>query len=162
MKKIYNGLVLFVATGMFAGYIPFAAGTFGSMVGIILYYLASKHLDTHQMLLLLLALLVSGTYAAGKAENILREQDSSKIVIDEITGMYLTLFFIPFNLINIIICFIWFRVFDIIKPFPISYIDKHVHGGIGIMLDDIVAAIPANLLARLLIFFLEIISGRSL
>ncbi len=162
MKKIYNTVVLFVATGMFIGYLPIAPGTFGSIPGVVLYYFASKYLDTYQSLLVLGALLVIGTLAAGKAEKILNEQDSGKIVIDEIAGMYITLLFIPPGIVPVIAGFLCFRALDISKPYPISYLDKNVHGGIGIMLDDIAAGIAANILVRMLIFLLEILIGRSL
>ena len=162
MKKIFDTLILFVATGMFVGYLPFAPGTFGSVLGVALSYLASKYLDTYQSLTLLGALLVIGTLAAGKAEKILNEQDSGKIVIDEIAGMYITLLFIPPGIVPVILGFLCFRALDISKPYPISYLDKNVHGGIGIMLDDVAAGIAANIFVRMLIFLLEILMGRPL
>ncbi len=162
MKKIYNTVILIVATGMFIGYLPFAPGTFGSILGGALSYFVSKYLDPYQSLMVLGALLVIGTLAAGKAEKILNEQDSGKIVIDEIAGMYITLLFIPPGIVPLIIGFLCFRALDISKPYPISYLDKNVHGGIGIMLDDVAAGIAANILVRILIFLLEILIGRSL
>ncbi len=147
---------------MFVGYIPFAPGTFGSIIGIVIYYAASLYLDTLQSLIVLIVLFLIGTFAAGKAEKILHEQDSGKIVIDEIVGMYITMFLIPLNLVNVLIGFIFFRTLDIIKPYPISYIDKHVHRGIGIMLDDVAAGVSANIFSRIIIFLFEIIIGRSL
>ncbi|MCL4469232.1 MAG: phosphatidylglycerophosphatase A [Deltaproteobacteria bacterium] len=162
MKKIYNTVILFVATGMFIGYLPFAPGTFGSVLGIALSCFASEYLDTYQSLMLLGTLLVIGNLAAGKAEKILNEQDSGKIVIDEIAGIYITLLFIPPGIVPVIIGFLCFRALDISKPYPISYLDKNVHGGIGIMLDDVAAGIAANIFVRILIFLLEILIGRSL
>jgi phosphatidylglycerophosphatase A len=157
MKKIYTSFILFVATGMFAGYIPFAPGTFGSMIGAVIYYAASKYLHIYQLVILLIGMYLIGTFAADKAEKILHEQDSGKIVIDEIVGMYVTMFFIPASFANILIGFICFRALDIIKPYPISYLDTHVHGGTGIMLDDVAAGIPANILTRIVIFLLAIV-----
>ena len=162
MKKIFDTFVLFIATGMFAGYLPFAPGTFGSVLGVVLSFLASKYLDAYQSLTVLGVLLVIRTFAAGEAEKILNEQDSGKIVIDEIAGMYITLLFIPAGIVQVIAGFLCFRALDISKPFPISYLDEKVHGGIGIMLDDAVAGIAANMLVRVIIFFLEIVIGRSL
>lgn len=152
MKKIYTTSVLFIATGMFAGYVPFASGTFGSMIGAMIYYAASRYLDLYQSLILLIGLFLVGTYAAGKAEKILKEQDSGKIVIDEIVGMYITMLFIPAGFINLLIGFLCFRAFDILKPYPISYIDTNVHGGMGVMLDDVVAGIFANIVVHISIF----------
>ncbi|MGB9735964.1 MAG: phosphatidylglycerophosphatase A family protein [bacterium] len=161
MKRLYNKFILFIATGSFVGYIPFAPGTFGSMLGIIIYYYVSHYLNFYLSLVVLGFLLVIGIFTADRAEVLLHEQDSSKIVIDEITGMYIALFLIPLTPINIAISFLCFRLIDIFKPYPISYIDKHVHRGPGVMLDDIVGAIPANLIARILIFGVEVFSGKT-
>jgi phosphatidylglycerophosphatase A len=156
MKKIYTVSVLFVATGMFAGYIPFAPGTFGSMIGAVVYYAASRYLHLYQSLLLFMGLFLVGTYAADRAEKILNEQDSGKIVIDEIAGMYITMLFIPVSFASILIGFLCFRAFDIIKPFPISSIDAKVHGGLGVMLDDVVAGLFANIVVHMLIFLYRV------
>lgn len=157
MKKIYNTFVLFVATGMFTGYIPFAPGTFGSMIGAGIYYAASRHLNLSQSLLLLAVLFFAGTYAAGKAEKMLHEQDSGKIVIDEIAGMYITMLFIPAGFVNLLIGFLCFRAFDIIKPYPISSIDTSIHGGTGVMLDDVVAGVFANIVTHAAIFLYAVL-----
>ena len=162
MKKISDTFILFVATGMFAGYLPFAPGTFGSVLGVVLSFIASKYLDTFPSLIVLGALLVIGTFAAGKAEKILNEQDSGKIVIDEIAGMYITLMFLPPGIVPVIAGFLCFRALDISKPYPISYLDEKVHGGAGVMLDDVAAGMAANVLVRMIIFLLEILTGRPL
>ncbi len=156
MKKIYDTVILFAATGMFVGYLPFAPGTFGSMLGAALSYAASRYLNTRGSLVLLGVLLAVGIFTAGRAEKILNEQDSGKIVIDEIAGMYLTMLFIPMNILHLVAGFVCFRAIDIIKPYPISYLDRHIHGGTGVMLDDVSAGMVSNILARIVIFFIEI------
>ncbi len=153
MKRLYNTVVLFFATGMFVGFVPFAPGTFGSVLGAVLAYGAARWLGVYQSLALLAGLLFVGTYVAGVAEKILGQQDSSRIVIDEIAGMYMVMLFLHPGPAALLIAFLCFRAFDILKPFPASYVDKNVHGGIGVMLDDVVAAVYASIAARILIFF---------
>ena len=152
MKKVYNVIILSFATGMFVGYAPFAPGTFGSIVGAALYWAASMYVGVYQSLALFVALLLAGTYAAGRAEKILGEQDSSRIVIDEVVGMYGTMLFIRPDLTSLLIGFLCFRAFDIIKPYPASFVDRNVHGGLGVVLDDVIAGIFANVTTRVLIF----------
>ncbi len=157
MKKLYNTGILFIATGMFAGYIPFAPGTFGSMIGAGLYYFLWGRISLYQSFIVLLGIFLTGLFAAGRAEKILHEHDSKKIVIDEIAGMYVTMLFIPASVTNLLTGFLCFRAFDILKPYPISSIDTKVRGGMGVMLDDIVAGVFANVAAHVLIFFYEIL-----
>ncbi|MCL4558202.1 MAG: phosphatidylglycerophosphatase A [Deltaproteobacteria bacterium] len=152
MKKTYNAVILFFATGMFVGYVPLAPGTFGSIVGAALYWAASMCLGVYQSLALFGVMLLAGTYAAGRAEKILGEQDSSRIVIDEVVGMYGTMLFIRPDLTGLLIGFLCFRAFDIVKPYPASYVDRNVHGGLGVMLDDVIAGIFANVTTHVLIF----------
>lgn len=161
MKKVYNQIILFIATGAFIGYIPFAPGTFGSLLGILVYYFVSQYSNVYLSLIILGFLFIIGIFTADKAEIILHEHDSKKIVIDEITGMYISLFLIPLNPINIAISFLCFRIIDIFKPYPVSYIDTHVKKGLGVMLDDIIGSIPANLIARIIIFGIELLLGKT-
>ncbi len=83
-----------------------------------------------------------------------RPQDHPAIVWDEIAGMMLTMLFIPVHGMTLVMGFILFRLFDICKPWPIGYFDRQVHGGLGIMLDDIVAALCANIILRILLPYL--------
>jgi phosphatidylglycerophosphatase A len=91
---------------------------------------------------------VAACWIAGEAENFLGEQDSSRIVIDEVLGMVITMFLIPIGWVSLAAGFALFRIFDIIKPFPASYLDRHLHGGAGVMLDDIAAGLYANLVLQ--------------
>ena len=156
MKKIEDTIILFVATGMFSGFLPVAPGTFGSILGAALAYGASKYLTLYQSLGLLGILLAAGVFTAGRAEIILHEQDSGKIVIDEIAGMYITMLFLPMSIVHLAVGFVCFRIMDIVKPFPISSMDRHIHGGTGVMLDDVAAGLASNVLVRIVIFFIEI------
>jgi phosphatidylglycerophosphatase A len=94
-------------------------------------------------------------WVGGEAEKIFNQKDSGCIVIDEIGGMLITFFMVPWSIQNILIGFVLFRVFDIAKPFPIRLIDKRFKGGIGVVMDDIMAGIYANVVLRLFLFFLN-------
>lgn len=99
---------------------------------------------------------VEKTLASQHPERGHSEQDHPAIVWDEIAGMMLTMVFIPVHAVTLAVGFILFRLFDIWKPWPISYLDRRVHGGLGIMLDDIVAAIFANVILRILLPYLPL------
>ena len=92
-------------------------------------------------------------WIANGAEKLLGEKDPGSVVIDEIAGMAVTLAGLPFNFDTALMGFIIFRILDILKPFPIRNLDKRISGGVGIVLDDVVAGIFANLLLRIVIYF---------
>ncbi len=136
-------LVRFLATGAYTGYFPVAPGTAGSVVGVILGEMLFAPIWTRSpsIFLLLFALLfVGGCVVAGQAERATGQHDNSQIVIDEIFGMVAAMFLIPTGWPWLIAAFALFRALDVIKPWPASYFDS-VHGGGGIMLDDLCAGI---------------------
>jgi len=144
---------VFLATGFYVGNIPFAPGTFGSLIGLALcFLLAGIHLSAA----IIAALLIIGlaVWIADVAAKTLKRKDPGCIVIDEIAGMVVTLIGLPFNLTTAVTGFILFRILDILKPFPIRILDKRVSGGLGIVADDVVAGIFANALMRILLFIL--------
>ena len=142
-------IIKFLASGFYAGYTPLAPGTAGSLVGILLYLLLQNISDALYITVVAL-LIVAGVYISAQAENIFQKKDCSNIVIDEIAGMLIALAFLPGGIKFIIAGFIVFRIFDIIKPFPIRTIDRNLGGGWGIMLDDVMAGVFANLSLRAL------------
>ena len=142
-------IIKFLASGFFTGYFPVASGTIGSLVGIIAYLILQDVPNTLYTAIVILICIV-GVYIAGEAEKIYQSKDSSYIVIDEIAGIFLTFIFLPRGINFLIAGFIIFRIFDILKPFPIRLIDEKLEGGWGIMLDDIMAGIYANISLRLL------------
>ncbi|MGD8944195.1 MAG: phosphatidylglycerophosphatase A [Desulfobacterales bacterium] len=148
-------LVLFLATGFFIGYVPVAPGTFGTLIGLPLCYLLSGIQIGLSVILVALFIGLSITLASA-AEKILSQKDAAQIVIDEIAGLLVTFVGLPFNLQTAVLGFIIFRVFDILKPVPIGWLDTRVSGGSGIVVDDVVAGIYANLVLRVIILVLGI------
>jgi phosphatidylglycerophosphatase A len=144
-------LVIFIATGAWSGYAPFAPGTAGSIVGLIAGYLAFAPIwrrSPAAFLMVFVIVFVVACWIAGSAEKILGEHDSSRIVLDEVLGMVATMFMNPTGWVTLAAGFALFRFFDIIKPFPASFIDRRVRGGAGVMLDDLAAGIYANLVLQ--------------
>ena len=146
--KFGERAVLFVATGFFIGKIPVASGTFGSLIGLPLCFLLSR-LNFLQSASVILIFILFAIGIASAAEKILKQKDPGQIVIDEIAGLMVALAGLPFNLKTILAGFIVFRVFDILKPFPIRILDTRLKGGSGVVLDDVLAGIYSNLVVRL-------------
>ena len=138
-----------MASGGFVGYFPVAPGTAGSLLGIILYIPLSFLLPIYYGVFLLLASLLSFKIA-GEAEQLFGKKDCRVIVIDEVLGVFFTMFLFPPTLFYLSAGFLLFRVFDIVKPFPAGWIDRKISGGTGVVLDDIVAGIYANISLHLL------------
>jgi len=143
---------LAVATGGYIGYIPVAPGTWGSVLGVAVYWLVSA-LPLSAALLLTALLAAVAVWIAHQAEIILRTQDPGQIVIDEVIGMMVALTALPMLPMVWIAAFFLFRFFDILKPFPIGYLEKKCPGGLGIVIDDVIAGVAANLLLRVLLIF---------
>ena len=153
METVRQKTILFLATGGLIGFSPVAPGTFGSLAALPLCLLISS-LRIGPALILVVALIILSTWIAHAAEKIEAQKDPSQVVVDEICGMAIALFALPFTPIFVIGGFALFRLFDILKPFPIDWVDKKVPGGLGIMLDDIIAGMFANGVMRLVIFLL--------
>lgn len=146
-----RSLIVFIATGAYSGFSPIAPGTAGSVVGLLVVWLAFGPLWSHSPLIALVVFVAAfaiSCWIAGRAEVIFQEPDSSKIVIDEILGMAATMFGNPLTATWMLVGFLLFRIFDVMKPFPAGWIDRRVEGGTGVMLDDLVSAIYANLLLQ--------------
>lgn len=148
--------VVFLATGCFVGYSPIIPGTTGTLASIPLFLLIS-HLSPLYYLAILLGSSYIASWVADEAEVIFQAKDCRHIVIDEMVGFFVAMFLIPPTMRNIVLGFLFFRVFDIVKPYPIRYLEARVRGGYGVVLDDIVAGIYANLALRIL--FLSVLRG---
>jgi phosphatidylglycerophosphatase A len=141
-----QALLRHVATLGPIGYIPFAPGTFGSLAGLGCVWFFPLSLKTH--FLFIIAGAIAGSYAATSAEKQLREKDSGKIIIDEFIGFYVAAFSLPHTISLLISAFLVFRFFDIIKPLMISKIERTLSNGTGIMADDILAGLYANIMLQ--------------
>jgi phosphatidylglycerophosphatase A len=134
--------VHFLALGFGSGLIPVMPGTFGSLAAIPLL-LACMYVSSVSFIALTLIFSVIGIYLCGKTADDMQVHDHGSIVWDEIAGMFVTFLFVPLSASTLLVGFVLFRAFDILKPWPIGVIDKRLQGGTGIMLDDILAGAMA-------------------
>ena len=152
-SSVWKNPIHFLAFGLGSGASPKAPGTVGTLAAIP-FFLLLQPLALHWYLLVLLATFVIGIYLCGKTSDDLGVHDHGGIVWDEFVGYWITMFAAPAGWLWIIIGFILFRIFDIAKPWPIGWADKHVHGGLGIMLDDVLAGLMALACLQLLTLFI--------
>ena len=137
-----------IATAGFAKHVPFAPGTFGSLLGLPIYYVMS-FFPLPAVFFALMGFIVFASWIAGEAEKALDDKDPGCIVIDEIAGMAITFFALDFSWTIGIAGFVLFRFFDILKPFPIRYLEKRYSGGFGVVIDDVAAGLMSNLVLRI-------------
>jgi len=143
-------LIMIIATGLYSGYLPKAPGTWGSLVGLLLFFLLHS-LSLPVYLAVTAGLFVVGSFAAGEAEKILDNRDPGVVVIDEIVGIMITMIAVPATPLTMALGFILFRIFDVLKPFPVNFFDQKFHGGLGIMLDDVMAGIYSLIILQLFV-----------
>ena len=136
--------------GFGSGLLPRAPGTWGTLAAIPLYWVLS-HCNWKVYLLFTVLAFLIGIFVCGRTARFLDVHDDSRIVWDEIVGYLLTMFLMPADWFWIITGFVLFRLFDIWKPQPIRWIDARVTGGLGIMLDDVLAAFFAWIILALLV-----------
>jgi phosphatidylglycerophosphatase A len=144
-------LAVFVATVGYCGYFPVAPGTIGSLAGLVFYLLVWWAQSPIVEVGLIVVLFAAGIWAGTTAERYFGGIDPGPIVIDEVAGMLITLAFIPVGLSGAIAGFFLFRVFDVIKPYPAGRLER-LHGGLGVMADDAMAAIYANVTLRVVLW----------
>ena len=140
--------VLLLATGLGSGLLPKAPGTYGTLVAVPLYIIVSGF-DLATYWITFMSLFLIGILICKKATQVLGEEDHPSIVWDEIVGYLITMYSLPQNWTLVIAGFILFRIFDILKPWPIRMVDKTVKGGLGIMLDDVIAGAAANIVLQI-------------
>jgi len=141
--------VVFIGLGFGSGLMPVAPGTAGTVIAIPLYLLLNQF-DLMIYLAVTLFVSIAGIWVCSYTSNKLNAHDHPSIVIDEIAGFFITMAIAPEGWIWLLIGFALFRFFDAVKPWPISWLDRNVKGGVGIMLDDVVAGI-VSLLCMMLI-----------
>jgi len=131
----------------FLGYMPIAPGTWGSLAGLAVAIAVRN--DPIAVAVALVISLILGFAFSGRAERAIGRKDSSHIVIDEVAGMLITLLFVPYDLKLILIGFLMFRILDTLKPFPANKLQE-LKGATGIMIDDIIAGLYANLILQVI------------
>jgi phosphatidylglycerophosphatase A len=142
----------FIALGFGSGLVPKAPGTFGTIAGLPFVLLLSS-ISHFYLALIILFMSICGIYICGKAAKDAGVHDHGAIVWDEIVGLLITMFAMPITWQSLLMGFLLFRLFDILKPWPISFLDKNCTGGFGIMIDDIVAGFVAWLCMWLIFYY---------
>lgn len=142
----------FFAYGFGSGLAPKAPGTFGTLAAIPVFYLMQP-LGLISYLLLTVLFFIVGIWFCQKTVDWLQQDDPSAIVWDEIVGYLITMIAAPTGWLWIVLGFVLFRIFDIWKPWPVSLADKQLHGGFGVMLDDVIAGLYALLILQLIAYF---------
>jgi phosphatidylglycerophosphatase A len=149
-------VALALATSGGVGYIPFAPGTFGSLAGLLLWWLLPGSLPVQ--LTVIVVIFIVGSWSGSEAERHFASTDPGPVVIDEVLGMLVTLLFNPVGWGGAILGFLLFRASDIIKPYPANKLEQ-LHGGVGVMADDLMAAIYANLALRIIVAVSNLVIG---
>jgi phosphatidylglycerophosphatase A len=144
-----RALGLFIGTFGYVGFFPIAPGTAGSLAALALFaFVRWVGLPAFE-LGMIVAVFVVGVWAAGQTELALEQKDPGPIVIDEVLGMLVTLALLPLSMAGVVAGFVLFRFYDVVKPYPAARLE-HLHGGMGVMLDDAVAGVYAYVTLRLL------------
>jgi len=148
-----NYFILLLATGFGVGYSPIAPGTAGTLVAIPIYYFLSD-IPSPLYEITLMGFFFLSVWISENAEAFFGKKDDPRIVIDEVMGFLITMLWLPKTILFIILGFFLFRFFDILKPFPIRQWERRLKGGWGIVLDDVMAAIYANIILHLISLFI--------
>jgi phosphatidylglycerophosphatase A len=151
--SIWRNPIHFLAFGLGSGAASKAPGTFGTLASVPIYLWLLQDLSSMQYLVMLVVTSLVGIYLCGKTSKDLGVHDHSGIVWDEFVGYWITMWLAPTGWEYIVLGFVLFRLFDILKPWPISWVDKHVHGGFGIMFDDILAGVMSLIVLQALAEF---------
>mgnify|MGYP002725589933 CR=1 FL=1 len=138
----WHNPVHFLAFGFGSGALPVAPGTFGTLAAVPLFLLLSM-LSLPYYLGAVIFTFIVGIYLCGRTSKDLGVHDHSGIVWDEFVGLFVTMTAVPVSWLSLLLGFALFRLFDILKPWPIGWLDRHVSGGVGIMLDDLLAGVYA-------------------
>lgn len=146
-------LITLLATGFGSGLVPVAPGTAGTFVGLLIC-LPLIPLPWMLRFLVVMALLVLSFYVSNEAEKIYKRKDDQRIVIDEIIGFQITMLPVAINVLSLCAGFVLFRIFDILKPFPVRNL-QGLPGGWGVVADDVAAGIYAGVVLWLLIYFFK-------
>lgn len=144
-----NFVEKFLGSGFYTGYIPFASGTFGSLAALLIYLIIPGFEKPVILIPAIIIFTFYGIYVGSKFEKVYGK-DPAECTIDEVVGMWISLLFIPKLLLYAVVSFFVWRALDIIKPPPARQLEK-LHGGLGIMMDDVAAGIYALLAVHLIL-----------
>lgn len=147
--SIWRNPLHFIAFGFGVGAMPFAPGTFGTLITIP-FYLALQHLSLANYSLLVVLLIGLSSLLCAKVSRDIDVNDHQGMCVDEIIGFLVTMIAAPPGWIWIVIGVILFRIFDILKPWPISWVDQHLHSGFGMIFDDVLAGLCSCIIIQLL------------
>ena len=150
-----------IATAFGSGYSPLAPGTAGAIVacGLLWFFNQYHIISTDSNPFIFIVLIVLTTLIGFFTINQLSEEwgeDPSKVVIDEVVGMWITMIFIPFTWINVLLGFILFRFFDIAKPLGVRKMEN-LKGGLGVMMDDVLAGVYSNIILYLINYIISVV-----
>lgn len=151
-RELLKRPACFLAYGFGSGLAPVAPGTFGTIAAIPLYWLI-KDLSLINYLLITTVAFVAGIWICQQAVNWLGKDDPGAVVWDEIVGYLITMVAAPSGWQWMLLGFLLFRLFDITKPWPISLADRELHGGLGVMVDDVIAGVFAAIALQLVASF---------
>lgn len=146
--KVWRDPAYFVAFGLGSGAAPFAPGTFGTLMAIP-FYLALSYLTLPYYIIFVLLFIAASSWLCDKISREIHAHDHPGMCIDEFAGFFVTMINAPKGFLWILLGFALFRLFDIWKPWPIRYLDEHVHGGFGMVFDDVVAGLFAMIVIQL-------------
>ncbi len=146
---IWQKPLYFIAFGFGSGAMPFAPGTFGTLMGIP-FYLLLRPLPLYLYIAVVLLIIIISSWICDKVSKEIGVHDHQGMSLDEVVGYLVTMCGAPHGILYIVLGFILFRLFDIWKPWPIRYADDHVHGGFGIILDDVLAGIYASIILQII------------
>ena len=152
--RVAKDPVSFAALGFGLGLMPWMPGTFGALLAFPLMWLIAGLNADHQLAIILL-ISAAGIGICGRAGRLLGKADHGSIVWDELCGCALAILFVPASFLWWVSAFAAFRFFDIVKPWPIRWLDDNVDGGLGVMADDIAAGLAAGLVLGLVAYFLS-------
>ncbi|MBS7834553.1 phosphatidylglycerophosphatase A [Wohlfahrtiimonas chitiniclastica] len=147
----------FLASGFGSGCAPVAPGTFGTLAAVPFWF-AMTYLPDLWYAVITAFVFVLGCIVSDQASRELNVHDHGGIVIDEFVGFFITMFLVPANIYTAILGFVLFRIFDVIKPWPIQWVDQKMKGGIGIMVDDVLAGIMALISIHLILWGYAVLS----
>ena len=147
----FGKTALLLSSWFGAGLMPKAPGTFGTLAAVPLV-MALNYIGGFYGALFLMIFIPIAIWSSGLTQRILGQDDPSEVVIDEVAGFLLTLFLLPSSWLILFLGFVVFRFFDILKPVPIGMLEKKVPGGTGIVIDDLLAGVYANLCLRIFLF----------